>query len=56
MMESVRLSSYESVDVVARISFGGTPTASSGDYEILAENIQPENNPELSLVIRDQLP
>jgi cytochrome c-type biogenesis protein CcmH len=56
MMASMRLSGYSRVDVVARISFGGTPTASSGDYEILAENIQPENNPELSLVIRNQLP
>lgn len=56
MMDTMRLSSFENVDVVARISFGGTPTASSGDYEILAENIQPDSNPELSLVIRDQLP
>lgn len=56
MMDGMALSSFASVDVVARISFGGTPTASSGDYEILAENIRPEDSPEISLTIRDQLP
>lgn len=56
MMDNMRLSGFASVDVVARISFGGTPTANSGDYEARANNLQPESNPELSLVIRDQLP
>lgn len=56
MMENMRLTSFDNVDVVARISFAGTPTAASGDYEVLAENIEPEASPELNLVIKDQLP
>jgi cytochrome c-type biogenesis protein CcmH len=56
MMDSAKLSRFPEVDLVARLSFSGSPTPSAGDYEASKERLRPDTNPELQLVIKDQLP
>ncbi len=56
MVESLQLSNFAAVDLVARLSFGGTPTPAPGDYEAVIEDWTASQGSSLELVIKDPLP
>jgi len=51
MMPDLKLSSAERVNVVARISTSGRPTASPGDIQGRIPGVAPKNSPSLSIMI-----
>lgn len=57
MIQGQSLANFPSLEVVARVSFSGQPTASSGDYQAVAGPFSLEELTEpLTLVISDQVP
>jgi cytochrome c-type biogenesis protein CcmH len=56
MVPSMKLSSFERVDVVARVSKSGQATASSGDLEGQVGNVATDEDETLQLVISRRVP
>lgn len=56
MIPTMKLSSFERVDVVARVSKSGQPTASSGDLEGVMDNVPTSDSDALSVVISRRVP
>ncbi len=56
MMENLKLSSFEEVVIVARITKSGAPVATSGDFFGEVGPIRPEDRPEVSVNISERVP
>ncbi|GJL80442.1 MAG: cytochrome c-type biogenesis protein CycH [marine bacterium B5-7] len=56
MIPSMSLSSFDTVNVVARISRSGQPIAASGDLEGMIENVKPAQSSELNIEIARKIP
>ena len=56
MMENLRLSAFEEVMIVARISKSGAPAASSGDFFGEVGPIRPAERPEVAITISERVP
>lgn len=56
MAPNMRLSSFETVDVVARVSQSGQPTAASGDLEGMIANVSTTGSDTLDILISRRLP
>jgi cytochrome c-type biogenesis protein CcmH len=56
MIPNMKLSSFERVNVVARVSKSGQPTAGSGDLEGAVEDVSTASNASLDIVIARKLP
>lgn len=56
MMENLKLSSFDEVVIVARISKSGAPVATSGDFFGEVGPIRPKDRPEVSVNISERVP
>lgn len=56
MVPDIKLSSFDRVDVIARVSRSGQPVAASGDLEGLVESVSTGAGAELELVINRRVP
>lgn len=56
MVPDIKLSSFERVDVIARVSRSGQPVAASGDLEGMVESVSTDAGAELELVIDRRVP
>ena len=56
MMENLKLSSFDEVMIVARISKSGAPVATSGDFFGEVGPIRPKDSPEVSVNISERVP
>ncbi len=56
MMENLKLSSFDEVVIVARISKSGAPVATSGDFFGEVGPIRPKDSPEVSVNISERVP
>ena len=56
MMENLKLSSFDEVVIVARISKSGAPIATSGDFFGEVGPIRPKDSPEVSVNISERVP
>ena len=57
MIQGQSLANFPSIEVVARVSFSGQPTAQSGDFQVVAGPFSADEITEpLSLVISDRVP
>ncbi len=56
MMENLKLSSFEEVVIVARITKSGAPVATSGDFFGEVGPVRPKDKPEVSVNISERVP
>ena len=56
MMPTLKISSYDSVQINARVSKSGTPTESSGDLVAVAVPARPGQEQTVELVIKSVVP
>ena len=56
MMENLKLSAFEEVMIVARISKSGAPVATSGDFFGEVGPIRPANRPKVTVTISERVP
>ena len=56
MMENLKLSTFDEVMIVARISKSGAPIATSGDFFGEVGPIRPKDSPEVSVNISERVP
>lgn len=56
MMPTLKLSSFPSIVVVARVAQAGTAQAQAGDWQAVSEPLEPTRQPTLHLTINQQIP
>ena len=56
MTEAMRISQFDTVNIVARVSFSGSAMAQSGDYQSEIQLAKPGQKSSVKLLIKNQLP